>query len=94
MYSRIFLNFVVLNLTRVNFILFLSLGGARQRDPLEHRQRDEHGHGASQPRQDELLAADAGLLELRSGELQTSPSTHLQGRALKKPLARVATKKS
>ena len=74
--------------------MFLSPGGARQRDPLEHQQRDEHGHGASQPRQDELLAADAGLLELRSGELQTSPSTHLQGRALKKPLARVATKKS
>lgn len=43
----------------------MTLGGARQRDPLEHRQHDDHGHGTSEPRQDELLAVHAGLLELR-----------------------------
>ena len=63
----------------------LFTGRPQQRDPPEHRKHDEHGPGSAQQRQDELLAADAGLLELGSRKLQASTSSHFQRRALDKP---------
>ena len=54
----------------------------QQRHPPQHRKRDVHGPGAAQPREDELLAADARVLERGQGGLQAGAAHRLQGRAV------------
>ena len=51
-------------------------GALHQRHPPRHRQRDEDGRRAAQPRAHELLAEDAGLLERQPRGLQAG-ATHL-----------------